>query len=177
MIDEKRIKIAKRSFDRFLKEGLLKREKNETAFQMYLNNADLSLKVAIKLLNDEKLKPYLWVIVSSYYSMFYMANAVLLNMGYRIGKESVHAVTNEALITLVLKNLRKELLSEYGKIMEDVLSISSSKATEIIKSYSNERNKRAIFQYEISEDIKERKAKTSVQRAKEFNFEMRKLLK
>ncbi len=38
---------------------------------MYIYNSDMSLKLAEKML-DDPLKPYLWSIVVSYYSMFYI---------------------------------------------------------------------------------------------------------
>ena len=40
----------------------------------------------------------LWVIVISYYAMFYAANAVLLHLGYRTGEKIAHKVTSDALI-------------------------------------------------------------------------------
>lgn len=176
MTDEKRIKEARSNFNRYLQNGLLKKEKNETAFFTYLKNSDLSLKVAEKLMNDE-LKPFLWVIVCSYYSMFYIANAVLLKLGYKTGEEIVHKVTSDALFVLVLDKLRKELLDEYEKIRDDALDIASARAENIIKNYDYERRKRSKFQYEMAEEIKEHKAKISLKRAKEFVFEMKKLLR
>ncbi|MEK6871765.1 MAG: HEPN domain-containing protein [Nanoarchaeota archaeon] len=175
MIDKKRIIESKNNFNSYLLDGLIKKEKNEAAFNTYLKNSDLSLKVAEKLMKDE-LKPYLWVIVCSYYSMFYIANAVLLDLGYKTGHKIVHKVTSDALIVLVLDTLKKELLEEYEKMMNDALEISSTKAEEIIKMYDFEMEKRSRFQYEMSEEIKEQKAKTSLDRAKEFVFEMKKLL-
>lgn len=175
MINQKRIEEAKNNFDSYLREGLIKKERNEAAFNTYIKNSDLSLKLAEKLINDE-LKPYLWVVVCSYYSMFYIANAVLLKLGYKISYKIVHKVTNDALIVLVMNKLKKELLEEYEKIMDDALEIASAKAENIIENYNFEMDKRSKFQYEMSEEIKLEKAKTSFARAKEFVFEMRKLL-
>src|SRR4030043_644868 len=112
MIDKKRVEEAKNNFDNYLREGLIKKEKNEAAFNTYIKNSDLSLKLAEKLINDE-LKPYLWVIVCSYYSMFYIANAVLISLGYKTSHKIVHKVTSEALIVLVMNKLKRELLEEY----------------------------------------------------------------
>ena len=176
MIDQKRVKEAKSNFDRYLREGLIKKEENESAFNTYFKNSDLSLKVAEKLIRDD-LKPYLWVVVCSYYSMFYIANAILLNLGYKTRDKIVHKVTSDALITLVLNRLKKELIEEYEKIMKDALEIASSKAEEIVQGYNYEMDKRSKFQYEMSDEIKESKARTSLERAKEFVFEMKKLIK
>lgn len=176
MIDKKRKEEAKKNFDQYLREGLIKKERNESAFETYIQNSELSLKIAEKLMKDD-LNPYLWVIVCSYYSMFYMANAVLLSLGYKTSDKIVHKVTSDALIVLVLNRLKKELLEEYEKIRDDALEIASVKAEDLIKTYDFELNKRSKFQYEMSEKIKEFKAKTSLERAKEFVFEIKKLLK
>ncbi len=114
MIDKKRKEEAKSNFDRYLREGLIKKERNEAAFNTYFKNSELSLRIAEKLMKDE-LNPYLWVIVCSYYSMFYMANAVLNNLGYKTSDKIVHKVTSDALIVLALNKLKKELLEEYEK--------------------------------------------------------------
>lgn len=176
MINKKRAEEAKSNFDQYLREGLIKKEKNQTAFETYLKNSELSLRVADKLIKDE-LKPWLWVVVCSYYSMFYVANAVLLNFGYKTGDKIVHKITSDALVVLVLNKLKKELIEEYERIMKDALEIASAKAENIVKGYDYEMDKRSRFQYETSEEIKESKAKTSLERAKEFVFEMKKLIK
>jgi len=69
MIDAKQKKEAKQNFDKYLQDGLIKKEKNETARQMYLKNAELSLNLAEECMIST-LRPYLWVVVISYYSMF-----------------------------------------------------------------------------------------------------------
>ena len=174
MIDEKRIKEAERNFKAYLEEGLIKKEKNEAAMLTYIKNSDLSIKVAEKLMKDE-LKPWLWVIVCSYYSMFYIANAVLVNLGYKTSEKIVHKVTSDALIVLVLHKLKKELIEEYEEAKEEALELASAKAETLVESYEHERAKRERFQYETTEDIKEQKARTSLDRAKRFVFEMKKL--
>jgi uncharacterized protein (UPF0332 family) len=142
---------------------------------MYLKNAELSLKLAEDLM-EHRLKPYLWVIVISYYSMFYIANAVLLDLGYKIGDKIVHKVTNESLIVLVINKIKKGLLDEYEIAKDDALDIASFKSEEIINYYELELEKRSRFQYEMTESIKEQKALTSLKRARKFIFEMKKLL-
>lgn len=175
MLREERIKEAKNNFPKYLADGLIKKQKNETAKEMFSKNADISLRVADKLLLDD-LEAYLWVIVSSYYSMFYIANAYLLELGYKIGDKIVHKVTNDALIVLVLEKLTKELIGDYEEIKEEALEIASMKADELIGNYEQELHKRAIFQYEMSKSIKKSKAVTSLKRAKEFNLEIKKLM-
>jgi len=175
MISEERTREAQQSFAYYLQEGLVKKEKNETAKAMYIKNADLSLSLAEECMNST-LKPYIWVVVISYYSMFYIANAVLLELGYKTGDKIVHKVTNDALIVLVMNKVKKGLLEEYENAKEDALEIASVKSEEIIESYSFEMDKRSKFPYDMTESIQEQKATTSLKRAKEFMFEMKKLL-
>lgn len=178
MLDEKRIKEAESNVRQYLAEGLLKKQQNETAKQMYLENCNLSLETAQRLysLETEFYKPSLLVIVSSYYSMYYIANAVLLNIGYRVGDKVSHKVTSDALIVFIRNKLRKELINEYESVKEDALELISSKTDSILQSLDFEREKRSKFQYQMDEQAKKSKALTSLNRAKEFVFEMKKLM-
>ena len=81
-MDKKRKIQASANFKMYLHEGLLKKEANPLAEERYIENAELSLNTAYEIMKSP-LKPYLWVIVISYYSMFYIANAVLLHHGYK----------------------------------------------------------------------------------------------
>ncbi len=176
MIDDKRKQEAKGNFAKYLQDGLLKKGTNDLAKSKYLENADLSLKTASELMQSP-LKPYLWVIVTSYYSMFYMANAVLLEYGYRTQDKIAHKITSDALIVLVIDKLKKELLEAYESMQEDALEIASAKADSIIESYQLELDKRSRFQYNMLEETKEARAQTSLKRASEFLFELKKLMK
>ena len=175
MIDAKQKKEAKQNFDKYLQDGLLKKEKNEIARQMYIKNAEQSLNLAEECMISP-LRPHLWIVVISYYSMFYLANAVLLQLGYKTGSKIVHKVTSDALIVLVMDKIRKGLLEEYEDVKEDALEIASVKSEEIIGFYSMEMDKRSRFQYNMTETIQEQKAGTSLKRAREFMLEMKKLL-
>ena len=50
------------------------------------------------------------------------------------------------------------------------------KSDEIIALYGLELDKRSRFQYNMAESIQEQKANTSLKRARQFMFEMKKLL-
>jgi uncharacterized protein (UPF0332 family) len=176
MITEQQKQQAKNSFDSYLADGLIKKAENDISKEMYLKNSELSLKVADEL-NGSDLQPHLWVIVCSYYSMFYAANAVLLHRGYQTQDKIAHQVTYDALIVLVLDRLKAELLEEFKEAQADALEIASVKADEILESYGFEKEKRSAFQYNMLETTKAAKAETSLSRAKEFLFEMKKLLK
>jgi len=76
MLSEKRIKEAEANVKSYLNDGLLTRtEFIPGIFNILKNNARQSLSVANFLYKNNKSS--LWVIVTSYYSMFYLANALL----------------------------------------------------------------------------------------------------
>lgn len=118
----------------------------------------------------------LWLIVISYYSMFYIANSVLYKIGYKVGDKIPHKVTADSLIEFVRNKLKKSLLEDYETAKEEALDIAGAKADIILDSFDKEREKRSVFQYSTDEKIKGNKAKTSFERAKLFSTEMHKLL-
>ena len=170
-MDIKRVKIAERNFNNYLKDGLIKREAfREIVYQTYMKNASESLNVANELLKNKL--SYLWTVVCSYYSMFYIASAYLYKKGYKAGQEIVHQVINESLIVLSKSDLERHFLEEYEEEKEKALAASEN----LLKDYDSERAKRARFQYETTETIKEAKARTSLERAKKFTEIIRQLL-
>lgn len=178
MLNEKQIKEAESNVRQYLQDSMLKKQTNSTAQEMYVENCDVSLQTAQKLilLENEDYKPHLWIIVSSYYSMYYISNAVLLKLGYKVGDKISHKVTADALVVFVRNKLKKQLLEKYEDTKEDALELISQRADTIIKNLDFEREKRSKFQYQMDERVKQGKAQTSLKRAKEFVFEMKKLL-
>lgn len=170
MLDEKRIKEANTNIKQYLLDGLIKKEPfNQIVFDTLMKNhrESLSLVETIKTSN-------LWVIVISYYSMFYIANALLYKMGHKIGHRIAHKITADALIEFIRNKLKISLLEDYEEIKEE--AFAGTKADELIKSFDNERSKRSTFQYETTEEIKKSKAETSLKRAKAFSMEIEKLI-
>ena len=178
MLSDKRIKEAESNVKRYLAERLLKKQMNETAKEMYIENSNLSLETAQKLLSleNQTYQPYLWVIVSSYYAMYYIANAVLLKIGYKVGDKISHKVTADSLNVFARNKLEKELIEEYEIIKKDAMELTSSKADSLLESLDFEMEKRSKFQYQMDEKVKKSKALTSLERAKQFVFELKKLL-
>ena len=171
MLNEKRITEAKSNFNSYLREGLIKKEPFKSIiFETYMRNHRESLIVAEELFKENKSS--LWVIVTSYYSMFYIANAILYKLGYKIGSSLTHKVTADSLIFLVRNKLKERLIEDYEIASNDAIILSSN----IIQSYEYERTKRSVFQYETTEEIKKVKAQTSLNRAKEFSKEVEKLI-
>jgi len=175
MLDKKRIDEAKSNVRGYLDEGLLaKKSFEKNIFEVLRNNAYESLETANFLSKNEK-SP-LWVIVSSYYSMFYMANAVLYKIGYKVGDKIAHKVTADAIIVFIKDKLKDSLIEDYEEAKEEALLLAKNKAEGIIENFDFERRKRSLIQYQTKEIEKFSKSKTSLNRAKEFIAEMEKLL-
>lgn len=146
----------------------------QIVFDTYMRNHGESLELAEHIRANNLSN--LWAVVISYYSMFYIANAVLCKLGYKVGTKQAHKVTADALIEFVRNKLKASLLEGYEESRNDALEIAGAKADEIIGSFDKERVKRSVFQYETTEEIKKTKAETSAKRAKEFSLEMHKLI-
>lgn len=163
-MDEQRIKQAEKNFKLYLQEGKIKKiEKFEKViYDTYLRNSQESLNSANQLFQNKT--SYLWIVVTSYYSMFYMACAYLYKLGYKPGDEIIHQVVNESLIVQGRHKIKNYILENYVEEKEKALIIVDS----YLENYEKEKAKRASFQYQTTEEIKENKARTSLNRAKEF---------
>lgn len=173
MLTDKRIKEAKDNVSAYLSDGLItKAVFDKQIFNILEKNANESLSVAEILYNGKH--SWLWVIVTSYYAMYYIANAVLYKRGYKVGEKISHKVTADSLIALIRDKLKESLIEEYEEMQKEALA--GIKADELIQAFDYEREKRGIFQYRTNESAKEAKAKISLERAKEFVTEMKKLV-
>ena len=172
MLNSERVNVARRNVTTYLNERLLKKSDfNPLVFTTYVRNHRESLEVAKELY---KLKiSDLWVIVSSYYSMFYIANAMLYKLGYKVGHKIAHRVTADALIVFIRDKLTDALIESYELAGDEALELSDSH----IENFDFERVKRSRLQYETTEEIKRSKAETSLRRAEEFSMELEKLLR
>ena len=173
MLDEKRIKEAEQNLRIYWADNLIKKSAfQEIVFSVLKRNSKDSLEIA-ELLNQQK-KSDLWIIVTSYYSMYYIANAVIYTLGYKIGEKISHKVTADALIVYVRDKLKSKFIESYEEAKNEALA--GIKTDSLIEMFDFERNKRSAIQYETTEEIKHSKAVTSLNRAKEFLFEMEKFL-
>ena len=171
MLAKDRIKEAETNVRAYLIEGLLKKESlNTDALRVLLRNAKESIDSAEKL-NSERISD-LWVIVCSYYSMFYIANAVLRKLDYKVGDKIAHKVTADALIVYARGKLKESLIEKYEDSKDEALNLAGIKTDSLIESFDQEKTKRSIIQYRTDDIDKRAKAKTSLQRAKEFLLEM-----
>lgn len=111
MLNEKKLKEAESRVKQFIKNGIIESKSKQEYVDFFLKNADNSIDSAKALFelstNTEKQQSFgftsfnglLWVVNASYYSMFYMARALLENEGIKIKTDlSVHAVTFDAVI-------------------------------------------------------------------------------
>ena len=173
MLTINRIKEAEYNFNKYLHEGLLLKSQNDVAKQVFFKNASDSLKAAQLLFNNNY---SLWTIVTAYYSMFYITNAVLLKLGYKTSHRIVHKVTADALIHIIRPKLKSQILLSYEDIKDQAMQIAKIKSDQLISNFDYERNKRNAIQYQTSKADLKQKANTSLTRAKEFVFEMEQLL-
>ncbi len=175
MLNEQRIKEAKSNIKQYLADELLRKEPfKQIVFDTYMKNHQESLFLA-EHLSTNKLS-HLWIVVISYYSMFYIANAVIYKLGYKIGDKLAHKITADALIEWVRTKLKVSFLEDYATAQEEALELAGNRADMVIESFDQERKKRSFFQYETTDEIKAGKAATSFERAKQFSTEMHKLL-
>jgi uncharacterized protein (UPF0332 family) len=174
MLNNKRIEIAEQNFRQDLRDEHIKKQKSDTnLIQAFLDSSNESLNVAEYLFKEEISS--MWVIVSSYYSMYYMSNAVLNKLGFKVGGKMSHRVTADALIVLVRNNLKDNLLQDFDEAKDEYAELDNL-TDEIIELYDLEHKKRLNSQYVMGYDAQISKSKTSLDRAKQFNLELEKLL-
>ena len=177
MLSEARIKEAENNVRTYTSDGLLRKvtKPDINVKNILIKNCEESLKVAEMIFNNNS--SHLWTVVCSYYSMFYIANAVLYELGFKVGDKIVHKVTADALVVFVKNKLAKSLLEDYEKSKEEALQVAKLESEELLQSFDYEQAKRSIFQYGMTEQVIKGKAQTSLERAKKFVFELGKLLK
>ena len=69
-----------------------------------------------------------------------------------------------------------EALAEFEEAQNEALELAGLKADSIIEDFHQELKKRSRFQYDMGEQIMQTKARISFERAKNFVFEMNRLL-
>jgi len=192
MLGEKKLKEAESRIKQFISEGIIKSRGNPEHVDFFIKNADDSIDSAKALFelstNSEKQESLgfttfnglLWVVNASYYSMFYMARALLENGGIKIKADlSIHAVTFDAMIYYfyLTGKLQKEFLEDFIEAKEDAAELlGKQKADELMEDYFFEKKKRGTFTYDMGTVLVESKAKTSLERAQKFRRELKKII-
>ena len=204
VLDEKKLKEIERKVPIMVQEEeISKNDENKKLVDFYLENASASLNSA-RILNevssqlnpkkqfpfiDDSFEAYLWVINTSYYSMFYMAGALLAKEGIKVRSAiGVHKKTFESLVYYVYltKKLPKYFLEIFEEAQQEsqellgkdeILSSMQEKTLELMQKYNFELGKRSKFTYQIGEKAKQNKANTSLNRAIEFHNELLQVIK
>ena len=193
MLEEKKLKETESRVKQHLRDGSIRTKQKKEFVDFFLTNAEKSLNSANALFDlstdaDMQQKTgyqnfdgFLWVVNASYYSMFYMARALLENEGIKIKAElSVHALTFDAVINFFYLNgkLQKRLIEDFAEAKEEANELlGRQKADQLVEDYFWEKGKRATFTYKTNEVVIRTKAKTSIERARRFNEEIRKAIK
>ena len=192
MLDEKKLKEAENRVKRFISDGAIKSKGKPEHVDFFIKNANDSIDSAKALFelstNPKKQESLgftsfnglLWVVNASYYSMFYMARALLENNGIKIKADlSIHAVTFDAIIYYfyLTGKLQKEFLEDFIEAKEDAAELlGKQKADELMEDYFFEKKKRNSFTYDMGTVLVESKAKTSLERAQKFRRELKKII-
>lgn len=192
MLEEKKLREAEKRVKQYIIDGTVKSKCKSEYASFFLKNADDSIdsaKALFEISTDTEKQKFLgfasfngllWTVNASYYSMFYMARALLESEGIKIKNDlSIHAITFDTLISFfyLTGKLQKELLDDFIEAKEDAAELlGKQKADELIEEYFFEKNKRGAFTYEMGEILVKSKAKTSLERAQKFRREIKKII-
>lgn len=189
MLDDKKLEEIKKNIAMLRNEGEInKDDNNKKLVEFYVENALTSLNTA-KILNnvstdasikkkfdfiDDNFETYLWIINTSYYSMFYMVGALLAKAGIKVKSSiGVHEKTFQAFVYYfyLTKKIAKQYIEEFKEAQEEnyeLLGMMQQRVKDLMLKYDFEMDKRAKFTYNIGLKAKENKALTSLNRAIEF---------
>lgn len=192
MLDDKKIDIIKSSAERQIREKRIIKDSSGRFVDFFLKNSQdsfSSAKLLFEVSKNKELKEqlgyqgfngYLWVINSSYYSMFYMTRALLEKHGIRIrADEPIHSIVFNAFVYYfyLTGKIEKNLIIDLEDAKDEAAELlGRKKAKKLVEDYMNEKAKRSKFTYEIGEIAMHDKAKTSLERARDFNEKIRRLV-
>lgn len=193
MLDDKKLKEVQSRVKNYISDGIIKTKGKKEFVDFFFNNARNSLNSANALFDlstDKNMQEktgyndfdgLLWVINASYYSMFYMARALLENEGIKIRSDlSIHARTFDAVVYFfyLTGKLQKKFVEDFVEAKEEAAELlGKQKADKLIEEYFFEKGKRSTFTYETGTTVIQSKAQTSLERARRFNNEIRKMIK
>jgi len=192
MLDEKKIGEIKKNVESFIKNETIVRRGDGKGVEFFMKNSRNSFnsaKLLFEVSTKDELKKvtgfqnfdgFLWVINAGYYSMFYMARALLESEGIILKtNESIHFIVFNSLVYYfyLTEKLEKGFIEEFKDAeIESSELLGKQKAKELIEEYFHEKEKRGRFTYEMGEIAIKNKAQTSLERAKKFNERIRILL-
>lgn len=201
-LDNQRIEEIRKLVPKLINEGTIsKKEEYKKLVNFFKENAEDSINSAqllYKVSTDSKLqnatgfpnlRGFLWVINASYYSMFYMASALLANSRIKIKSGiGIHKLTFDTFVYYfyLTNKIAKEYVEQFLDALEDseellgreeAVKKAEAMAKELVTSFDSEREKRRTFTYELERTKIQSKAKTSLERANYFYKEIAKLIK
>jgi len=193
VLEENKIKESQKRVKEYITENRITTKGSKEYVEFFLKNADNSLDSARALFvlsTDQNKKQslgftefngLLWVVNASYYSMFYITRALLENEGIKIKiDQSIHAVIFDCLVHFFYSTgkLQKNLIEDYADAQENASELlGKQKADELVYDYFHEKGKRGTFTYSMGENIILTKAKTSLERAQNYNKALKMILK
>lgn len=185
MLDSKKIEESCRIIKQMISDGtIVLSEPLRKSF--FLNKSIISLEVAKRLLeiqNKENINTNMWIINTSYYAMFFAATALLAHHNHKINSEvGIHKLTYHALVYYFIKQenkLKHTLAADYKEAVEDaeeLLQLGQKRIEKLILELDYELEKRKRYTYEMAEEAEKQKAETSLNRAKEFVNQIKRLM-
>lgn len=159
MPENKKIEEAKKNAIKNINTGAIVKTNDSKYVDFFIKNAKDSLdsaKVLFDISVNEKIKNtlgmpnfngFLWVINSSYYSMFYMARALLESISIKIkSEESVHFLVFNALVYYFYSTgkLEKHFIEDFDNAQEEsseILGKEKVNSSRISKFPSQARKK------------------------------------
>lgn len=187
MLDNKKKEESNKIIKQLISENKIIKPKQGTK-EFFMNKADNSLQISKRIFEisenpKDVLTGYMWVINSAYYSMFFAATTLLAYFNHKINVEvGIHKLTYHALIYYFLiddNKLQKHFIEQYKEAFEEaeeLLQISEEKAVEMLENFSFEISKRKKFTYDEGLIAERNKAKTSLERAEKFLFEVKRII-
>lgn len=193
LIDERKQQEIARRVTQFLRDDIIKVRQPRDHVHFFRANAEDSLLTAQAVfelstnvdyqnyMGFKNFRGFLWVVNASYYSMFYIARALLAYEGIVLKSDvSIHSLTFDSLVHFFYANnrLQQKVIDAYVTAQDEAAKIlGKEKADQMIQDYAWEKSKRATLTYETGEHAIKSKAQTSLKRAKFFNEEIRGLIK
>ena len=183
MLNHEKLKEAENRVKNYIREGVIKTNSSKEHTIFFLTNAENSLRSAEALLDHtakEEFNGSLWTINSSYYSMFYTVRALLESEGIKLTSGlSIHSITFDAFVNFFYINgkLQKKFFEAFAEAREESAELlGKEKADSLVLEYFWEKNKRGTFTYETGQFAMQSKAKTSFERAKKFNAQIKSII-
>ena len=175
------LKRAKDDYNHGLQDRLIEKDSRQPAFApAYANFAENSLTTAGILYDlskdagkraairvDDSYNGCMWVVVSSYFSMFYMASALLAKKGLKVGRIDTHKHVKSAFLHVYIAN----------HFLENSVGIEYMEAKKLAEDLMAARRNRSKYQYNVGNMALEADAGLSLKRARNFFEKTRQALK